>query len=182
VVHIFGNRNKPEAPVKSTVTRPDPMEPMVAPEGYLDVAKKLGLVSRATLISFLQREEIPCYDLNRVVAWMDSISDRQIGVPDEGDIIWGWFPLRAQDLRDRSWSSWVNGAIREPRRYDKAVPAFALKAASTIVEEFPEARLLVADREVYRRRNSLGGDPFLAALLEGSSEPVPFAVWDEPGF
>jgi hypothetical protein len=187
---MFGKKlvAAPPAPRPIPVaTKPGPMVFEAAPSGYLETAKTLGLVNRGVIISFLQREEIPCYDLDRVTDYMNSIVDPvpADNVTADGRLIWRWFPLRQSDLDDTGrWLDqfWLNGSLARRSLYPKPVPLFALRRAQTICEEFPAIRLVVADRDTIHRRHVLGGDPFLAAVVFGDFNPVPFAVWDEPGF
>ena len=173
----------PMPPEPPAPKRPEPIAIEVldsdALAEYVAVADSIGFsnpaLARARLLNFLQREEIPVYDNDRVASFMGELVDKINSERKRGDrdIVWAW---RAIVNGSRSLvSGWSHNGMISQHEYERAVPLDALKTVSKIRGEFPEARFYVTDYE------SVRPDPFLCVMLDGC-EHVVIAVWDEPDF
>lgn len=192
---MFGSPDAPPKPVPVKLdaadvavdVNPDIMDLMataqdtgfLSPDLYTEYLKEQNDLNRRRFLHFLQAEEIPHYDLQVVVEYMNWTIKHAKGL--EGQKVWVWKPLRQIDQvlvtprTGQSWSASENGTVMHGRLYNKSVPAEAQRYIPRITKQFPQAAFLVSDYEVVKP------DPFLAVV----GPQIPLTVidfWDEPMF
>lgn len=163
---------------------------LLAPASYLKLAKEIGLDSASTdeakLAQALADRDIKPYDFDRVDAYLykkaEAVSDKST------QYRWVWKAMRPKDQHvldtDRDATSaeivyYEGMGIVRSDLYKHAIPARVLEAVACILEDFPEAILLISDYEVVRP------DPFLAITTPRMLAAHRIFItdqWDEPGF
>lgn len=162
----------------------------LAPAAYLKLAKDIGLESASTdeakLAQVLADRDIKPYDFDRVDAYLykkaEAASDKTTSYR------WVWKAMRPKDQHmivvygdaAAGANAFYEGmGLVRSDLYKHAIPARVLETVACILDDFPEAVLLISDYEVVRP------DPFLAITTPKmlSAHRI-FIVdsWDEPTF
>lgn len=180
------NEPPPTKPELAPLIRPEPIQVETldhdALAEYVAVAESIGFsnpaLARARLLNFLQREEIPVYDSERVSNFMTALVVREKGGSTFDPFsmrltgtVWVWRPM----LSEESKASWFTYGSFAGGRYQREVPLDVLRTVAKVKGAFPDAKFYVTDYETVKP------DPFLCVKLDGC-EHVVIAVWDEPDF
>jgi hypothetical protein len=159
---------------------------------YVRVARELGFEPPSLvdlkLGMFLQQQEIPCYDNQKVDHHLREWVEREHGPNGpfgtfETRHYWCWKPLSKDATKHKSLSARLGAMVSEQHGdvtsipYDKHVPIEALKTAQRIKVGAPcEVEFFVSDYQAVRP------DPFLMVRAAGGKREFVVAHWDEPGF
>ena len=178
---------------KEPEVKPDIVAELLAtdelPDGYLELAKRVGVVNlamlRVELLRTFQKLEIPVYPYHKVrkfMAWATREEARKQGMSllssSREGLAWYWAPLRDGDQQMLNHEI-LPFTFRGPVVYDKAIPEKALRKVDSLLSDFqwPEKLTFgVTDYAVVKP------DPFLAVMLKGSTELFVIDHWDEPYF
>lgn len=187
---VFGKRTQvaDEVPQAASAVAPTP-EPIAVQgneerfEAYTALATKLGVRNGAflceALLRFLQREEVPVYNLAIVERYLDCILPYQ-GEDYTQSAGWCRYPLRLEDVgKLNNHKANRNGAIVRAQ-YQAAVPLPVLQLVDKISTQFPDVCFTVLapfNKDWVRPV----GDPFLSVQAVGMDQLI-IACWDEPGF
>lgn len=221
VKEVVVAEEKPEAVVIAFPDRPiaSALKTEVSEEAltqYQAVAERIGFETMDLMIErfklFMQKNDLPIYDLRAVVKYMDAVAKRD----NSTGYGWHWLPLRKADAEvqymafgtassadgwmrgfgDRSEkrpasdyfiTDWYNGSsmVKIPP-YSKIVPIHALERVERIEKEFGARKFVFAVTD-YATEPHIRPDPFLMVIVPNPrvAEGVGrfvIDVWDEPGF
>jgi hypothetical protein len=177
------SKSAPQAPVVRDRPEPEILPKMNSSsvEEYIALASEIGLSTVATRIlalkNYLQKEEIPVFNYQKVVEYMNNlVAMQEFKEPIAYQhYYWGWSALREKDLSKQGGSTQSNGSFSD-RLYQKAVPLDTLRIVKKIETEFPDQSFFVSDIYLVPKP-----DPFLAVGLPYGEKFV-IHVWDEPDF
>lgn len=190
----FVSERKPKLPLQTIAQVRSYLAPvsksLLATVAYLKVAKEIGLESASTdeakLAQALQDRDVKIYNFDRVDAYLYNKAGAQSG--NGVTYRWVWKAMRPKDkdklVANEDASSGTNafyegmGLVRFDL-YKNAIPQRVIEAAACILDDAPDAILLVSDYEAVKP------DPFLAITtprMLAAHKIFIIDQWDEPGF